>query len=335
MEPSVAGKVYSLKLSQIDAEDRTFAISPAWLFPQRLLESVRQAGILSPLQVVATHPGRFRIVSGFQRYRAADRVGLASVPCLLQQPGSSELDLFLRVVRENQGTRPLLEVEKASVLRKLKERFLLSDRELIEQFQPLLGIRSDRHSLKRYLQLSRLPEQLQRSLPSLRLEMALKIAAWMPEEQSFLLGVLERYHPGKNKQKELFELLDELRATLRRDPVKPAPSRPLVPRIWQESGAAEIDQDSGLARTEQLDKIISRLRLWRYPVLCRLEDRYRKLKRALALPAGIQLNAPRFFEGDRMAIRFMFRTPEELRGAGRKLQEIAEKKELKEIFELL
>ena len=49
----------------------------------QLAQSIREAGVLSPLLVVEQN-GRYRIVAGERRYRAARMAGLETVPCIVR-----------------------------------------------------------------------------------------------------------------------------------------------------------------------------------------------------------------------------------------------------------
>ena len=50
----------------------------------QLAQSIRDQGVLQPLLVVATEDGRYRIVAGERRWRAARVAGLTTVPCLVR-----------------------------------------------------------------------------------------------------------------------------------------------------------------------------------------------------------------------------------------------------------
>ncbi len=50
----------------------------------QLADSIRVQGILQPLLVAATGNGRYRIIAGERRYRAARQAGLETVPCLVK-----------------------------------------------------------------------------------------------------------------------------------------------------------------------------------------------------------------------------------------------------------
>lgn len=51
---------------------------------EQLAQSIREQGVLQPLIVVSTGDGRYRIVAGERRWRAARSAGLDTVPCVVR-----------------------------------------------------------------------------------------------------------------------------------------------------------------------------------------------------------------------------------------------------------
>ncbi|MBQ6399717.1 MAG: ParB/RepB/Spo0J family partition protein [Clostridia bacterium] len=71
---------------------------------EELADSVREQGILQPLLVVATGNGRYRIVAGERRFRAARKAGLSTVPCIvrdLDEAREMEVALIENLQRED------------------------------------------------------------------------------------------------------------------------------------------------------------------------------------------------------------------------------------------
>ena len=325
--------VKMISADRIHSEDRLFAVSLPWSPIDQLHRSVGNAGILSPLHVQKTGRDRFRIVIGFRRYLSCQILGVEKIPCFVREQ-ENELALFAEALEDNLVTRGLHLLEKAHVLLKLRREFKLEDRALMEDFMPLLEIRADRFHLDRYLDLARLPESLQRSLlDTLEPDIALKLSKWMDQEQDFFLGITSRFQLGKNKQKQLFALLDELR-DLNRQAGSVWEAEGLE-RIWQESGAADIEGDRGLSFSERFSRAFESLRRLRFPSLTEYEQRYEELKGALKIPPQIHFQAPPFFEGDRIDVRFSFADSGEMLKMVQKLEAMAQTDELKEILDLI
>ena len=315
-----------VQLSQIDSNDRLFQISLLWLPLDGLIRSIRRTGILSPLRLQRVSPGEFRIISGFRRHAAAGRAGLQLVPCFVTSD-----DDTLRLFRH--ALHPL---EKGAAVSKLRRNFQVSDQLLLGEYLTLLGIPADRFHLQHYLSLASLPQSLQTAITkNLQLETALKLPRWTNEEQDFFITLVSKFRLGKNKQRRLFSLLDEIRALLRNSALSPDQSGGSVATIWHTSGAAQVEQDEGLSLPERYDQALERLRQLRFPHLSKYETRYRVLKAGLKLPHQIQLHAPPYFEGSQIRVSFSAGNSEEFSNLMEKLRETGESDELKKIFDLL
>lgn len=86
---------------------------------EELAESIRSAGILQPLIVVETE-GRYRIIAGERRYRAARKAGLETVPCIVRD--MSETDKMEAALIENLQREDLNCIDEARAIRSLIEK---------------------------------------------------------------------------------------------------------------------------------------------------------------------------------------------------------------------
>ena len=94
---------------------------PRRSFPEeamtQLSASVKEQGILQPLLVVEQPGGRYRIVAGERRWRAARQAGLATVPCIVRDMDmirQMEVSLIENLQRED--LNPIEEAEGYQVL---------------------------------------------------------------------------------------------------------------------------------------------------------------------------------------------------------------------------
>ena len=86
-----------------------------------LTASIREKGVLEPLLVKPTIMGRWMIIAGERRWRAASEAGLEEVPCIemdVDDSGVAEIALI-----ENMQRKDLTPWEEADGLRALCERF--------------------------------------------------------------------------------------------------------------------------------------------------------------------------------------------------------------------
>jgi len=114
-----------------------------------LADSIREAGVLQPLLVVEK-AGRFRIVAGERRFRAARIAGLDAVPCIVRD--MTEREQMEAALIENIQREDLNPMEEAAAVRQLME----SCRYTQEQAARRLG--RSRPAVANLLRLLSLPE---------------------------------------------------------------------------------------------------------------------------------------------------------------------------------
>lgn len=117
-----------------------------------LAESVRAHGLLQPLVVTAGTDGRYRLIAGHRRYRAARAAALAEVPVLVRDRSENALEL---AVIENLQRSDLDPVSEARGFERLMGSEKLNQTELARR----LSISRKRVSER--LRLLRLPEAVQ------------------------------------------------------------------------------------------------------------------------------------------------------------------------------
>jgi ParB family chromosome partitioning protein len=116
-----------------------------------LTASVREKGILEPILVRALG-GRYEIIAGERRYRAALEVGLAEVPCVIRDTSDAEM-MELALV-ENLQRKDLSAFEEADGLRMLAEKYGYTHEMMAEK----LG--KSRTSITETLSLTAMPDDV-------------------------------------------------------------------------------------------------------------------------------------------------------------------------------
>lgn len=86
-----------------------------------LTASVQEKGVLEPLLVKPTSDGRWMIIAGERRWRAATAAGLVEVPCIEMDVDEAEVAEIALI--ENMQRKDLTPWEEADGLRALSERF--------------------------------------------------------------------------------------------------------------------------------------------------------------------------------------------------------------------
>jgi ParB family chromosome partitioning protein len=118
---SNAEGVASLRLDQLQAgkyQPRKNMIDASL---QELAESIKEQGIMQPLLVRPIADGKFEIIAGERRYRAAGIAGLKEVPVLIKQADDQSTAAMALI--ENMQREDLNALEEANGLSRLIEEF--------------------------------------------------------------------------------------------------------------------------------------------------------------------------------------------------------------------
>lgn len=119
---------------------------------QTLADSIRTAGVLQPLLVVEEN-GRYRIVAGERRFRAARIAGLESVPCIVRD--FSPQEQMEAALIENLQREDLNPIEEAAAVKQFMEECHYTQ----EQAAKRLG--KSRPAVANLLRLLNLPKTVQ------------------------------------------------------------------------------------------------------------------------------------------------------------------------------
>jgi ParB family chromosome partitioning protein len=127
-----------------------------------LAASIRESGLVQPILVRPHGDGRYQIIAGERRWRAARQVGLATVPIMVRDVPDDRL-LEMALV-ENIQRQELSPVEEALAYQKLLETLQLSQEDLGKK----LG--KDRSTVANSVRLLRLPAEIQGFINDRRLD---------------------------------------------------------------------------------------------------------------------------------------------------------------------
>lgn len=149
---------------------------------EELAASIAEKGILQPLIVTKTdEPGRYRIIAGERRWRAAKKAGLGEVPVILKDVASS--DLVEIALIENIQRKDLSCIEEALAYERLQKEFGLSQDEIARR------VGKSRSAVANTLRLLSLPKSIQEDVLNGRLSMghARALMALASEEDQLAL----------------------------------------------------------------------------------------------------------------------------------------------------
>lgn len=145
--------VLQIPLSQLDPNP----FQPRGTIVQEELEdlasSLRQHGVMQPLAVRALPGGRYQIIAGERRWRAAELAGLEAVPCIARE--ATDQDLLAMALAENLQRSDLNAIESARGYQRLMAEFGLTQEEVA------LVVGKSRPAVANTLRLLQLPEEVQ------------------------------------------------------------------------------------------------------------------------------------------------------------------------------
>jgi ParB family chromosome partitioning protein len=146
---------YDVEVELIDASP----LQPRTHFDQASLEQLAQSidahGVVQPV-VLRPKNGRYELVAGERRWRAAKIAGLSRIPAVVRD--IEDKDLLELALIENIQREDLNPIEEAQAYRKLIETVGLTQESLADR------VGRDRSYITNYLRLLRLPADIQRLL---------------------------------------------------------------------------------------------------------------------------------------------------------------------------
>jgi ParB family chromosome partitioning protein len=130
-----------------------------------LARSIRAHGLIQPI-VVRPVDGRYEIIAGERRWRAAQRAGLVRVPIAIRDvPAGDDRTLLQISLIENIQREDLNPIEQAAAYRRLGDQFRLTQDEIAA------AVGKDRATVANTVRLLKLPEDVREQVAAGRLSM--------------------------------------------------------------------------------------------------------------------------------------------------------------------
>lgn len=126
-----------------------------------LAASIREIGVLQPILIRPFEPGRYYLIAGERRWRAARRAGLATIPAIVRT--TDELASMEQALVENLHRQDLTPLEEAAAYQQLLEDFGLTHE------QVAIRVGKSRAAVSNTLRLLQLPPPVQHLLADGRL----------------------------------------------------------------------------------------------------------------------------------------------------------------------
>ncbi len=146
----------SIPLSQISPNESQPRTSWDAERLDELAQSIRSNGLIQPITVAQTSSGKYMIIAGERRWRAAALAGLTQIPALVRSVEANrqlELALIENIQRED-----LNPIETAVAFSRLIQQHQLSHEQVAERTG------KDRSTITNFLRLLKLPKEVQQDL---------------------------------------------------------------------------------------------------------------------------------------------------------------------------
>ncbi|OQX85478.1 hypothetical protein B6D60_07735 [candidate division KSB1 bacterium 4484_87] len=320
-------KLQTININDIDFEDKSYVFTFEPLISD-MVHSIQAVGLINPPWLEKRSDGKFRIVSGFKRIIALKHLSQKKFSALVHSAGDDKIneELFLVNLHDNIATREINVIEKALILRKLIFDLKINKKRVINDYLPLLGFGKNPEILKRYLPLAELPDYLKAALldDTISIETANLLAELPETESAEIFSIFQNLKLGRNRQKELLRLLQEIQHVSSHSPLEIL-------------GAREIQQileNEKLTPPIKTQRLITEIKKIRYPFFSKIEQKFLDLKKGLKLPPSIRIIPPPYFEGKKFTIEFTFSSQKEFNQAISLLNKLKSENKIKPLEKL-
>ena len=177
-----------------------------------LASSIKKLGIVQPLTVRETDDGRYQLIAGERRLRAARRAGLTHVPAFIRTADDQAM-LELALV-ENIQREDLDAVEVAISFQRLIEECKLTQEELSER------VGKQRSTVTNYLRLLKLPAEIQLGIKNRQLTMGHARTLVNIEDQKKQINIYYKIIDGELSVRQAEELVRQLQSEKVKDPAR-------------------------------------------------------------------------------------------------------------------
>lgn len=318
----MASEINLVRLEAIDLDDHPFAF-PSALELTALKKSMAALGLLSPPWLRAKKDGRWQVVAGLRRLRAAASLGWNSVSAYTMAPDTPDPRCLLISLHDNAVGRGFTLAEQVFFARRLSSYW--PEEKVAGEFLPLLGFPASVKILNRLLAAGSLeaPWQLLLEQGRLALTAAARLARWEAADRVAALPFFQALTFSQSKQEEFLEWL-ELLARREGVPLKEILSRPEL-LACLENPALNLQEKAASVRRW--------LKAWVFPRFTAAQAAFDQGLNRLGLKqhSRIRLYPPPAFEGPDFHLEIRFRDAGELQKLLEDLTRLARKKEFSEM----
>ncbi|MCL4504184.1 MAG: ParB N-terminal domain-containing protein [Deltaproteobacteria bacterium] len=302
--------VRDIPLTAVDLEDHTFTVPGG--DSTRLLAAIQEVGLLNPPWLRARSDGRWQVITGLKRLRAASELGWPSLAAHTMPAATSESHCLLIGLYDNAFTRGFNLWEQATLARRLLDYW---DRATVAtKFLPYLGLPASAAHLDRLLKMGKLTPPFQELCIRGRLALttAATLGGWPEADRAAALPYLSNLPFSQSKQEQF---LEDVEILARREGVSAA-------EVMSRQPLTQLLHDPKFDPATRAEMVRQLLRRWVNPRLSAALSACKEALGRLGLRdhARINLQPPPAFEGPDFRLEIKFRDAQELESL---LEEIA------------
>ncbi len=145
-EEALVDELQKIRMELLDEPPRPIRVQFGDEAFKELCDSIRQKGVLEPLLVRPVN-GRYEIMAGHRRFKAAGVCALGEVPCVVKDCTDEEAAQVM--IHENTGREDVTAAEEGWFYLELVERFHLGEEDLCRMVKKSVGYVNERLDLVR------------------------------------------------------------------------------------------------------------------------------------------------------------------------------------------
>jgi hypothetical protein len=264
-----------------------------------LRESISRVGLMNPPLVARNQQGSFDIVSGYRRILAMKALGESKTLCEdVTSVLPSPFERFRANFYENLATRSFNDIEKALILHQLRGH--LGAEEILASFMPLLSLPSHEGTLKSYLELLDLEENIKKAIA--QEEISIKTGKALVEMEKDSRHTLFHWifilKLNFNQQLKLIEYVRDI--TIREELS--------IPKLLSDGSFLEILEGPRLNTPQKAKAVLETLRVRRYPRLAEAQHAVEHAVSEIPMPPGASIQYDPYMEDPcyRLEIKFAY-----------------------------
>jgi ParB-like chromosome segregation protein Spo0J len=320
-----------IPLAAVDLEDHTFVV-PDGSDLTRLLASMGEVGLLAPPWLRARADGRWQVVAGLKRLKAAaqldkkDKKSWERLPARTLPASTPESHCLLVGLYDNAFTRGFNLWEQAILARRLLDHW---DRATVAgKFLPYLGLPASKAHLERLLRVSALEPPFQELCAQGRLALtaAASLSQWPWADRAAALSFFAGLPFSQSKQEQF---LEDVELLARRGNTSPGV-------ILSRKQLRQPLDDPALTPVERAEAVRRLMRGWVNPRLNAALTAFQQALGRLGLKGHprVRLQPPPAFEGPDFHLEIKFRDPPELQGLLAEIARLSARQEFSDLTRL-